>query len=116
MQVRTDYYSLDECFEVTGETGIVKVTRATGRMLDEPVLTLYRDGEVRAFHNLDDDWGDSFAAATRAMIAAIREGGHAPLSAEEGRDVLQLALAISRSAQSGQPVALDAHPRSAGVA
>lgn len=118
MQVRTDYYSLDECFEVTGETGILKVTRATGRMLDEPVLTLYRDGEVRAFHNIDDDWGDSFAASTRAMIAAIREGGEAPLSGEQGREVLRLGLAVSRSSQSGLPVTVSEsgpHTNSAGV-
>ena len=106
MRIRTDYYSLDECVEITGELGILTVTRATGRMLDQPVLTLYRDGEVRAFHNIDSDWGASFAAATGSLIDALEAGGSAPLTGTEGRAVLQLGLAVAESAQLGRPVAL----------
>ena len=106
LQVRTDYYSLDECFEVTGETGILTVTRATGRMLDQPVLTLYRDGEVRAFHNIDSDWGGSFAAATGALVDALKAGTGAPLTGAQGRAVLALGLAIAESARRGEPVDL----------
>jgi len=106
LEVRTDYYSLDECFEVTGELGILTVTRATGRMLDQPVLTLYRDGEVRAFHNIDSDWGASFAAATGALIDSLKTGSGAPLTGGEGREVLALGLAVAESARRGTPVAL----------
>ena len=106
MRIRTDYYSLDECFEITGELGVLTVTRATGRMLDQPVLTLYRDGEVRAFHNIESDWGASFAAATGSLVDALRAGGSAPLSGEDGRAVLELGLAIAESAQRGRPVVL----------
>jgi len=106
MAIRTDYYSLDECFEITGELGVITVTRATGRMIDQPVLTLYRDGEVRAFHNLESDWGASFAAATGAMIDALKAGGAAPISGTEGRAVLELGLAIAESAAREQPVTL----------
>lgn len=94
LTIRTRYYALDERFEITGTKGILKLNRATGHMLDEPVLTLYRDGRLEAFTDLDDDWGSSFAACTRAFVDAIAQGGQACLSAEEGREALALGLAI----------------------
>lgn len=108
LAIRTDYYSLDECFEITGELGVITVTRATGRMLDQPVLTLYRDGEVRAFHNIESDWGASFVAASHAMIDALKAGEQAPITGAEGRAVLELGLAIAESATREQPVVLAA--------
>jgi hypothetical protein len=54
MTLRTDYYADAERFEIQGEEGIIQVTRCSDRMLDEPALTLYRGGEVRAFHNLKE--------------------------------------------------------------
>ena len=53
MTLRTDYYADAGPFEIQGEEGIIQVTRCSDRMLDEPALTLYRNGEMRAFHNLD---------------------------------------------------------------
>jgi predicted dehydrogenase len=91
MQLRTDYYPDNERFEIQGESGILQVTRCSDRLLDEPVLTLYRDGEVRAWHNLDADWGGSFRRSTRHYIDFLL--GRAPeivLTAAEGRRVLQL--------------------------
>ncbi|HET6195723.1 MAG TPA: Gfo/Idh/MocA family oxidoreductase [Acetobacteraceae bacterium] len=91
MQLRTDYYPDNERFEIQGESGILQVTRCSDRLLDEPVLTLYRDGEVRAWHNLDADWGGSFRRSTQHYIDFLL--GRAPeiiLTAQEGRRVLQL--------------------------
>ena len=113
-QFGTDYYALDERFEVTGELGVITVTRATGRMLDEPVLTLYRNGEVRAFHDIASDWGASFAEATRQHIAALQLGQPAILSARDGRAVLELALAIARSARIRAPVTVTPRPGASG--
>ena len=71
MTLRTDYYADAERFEIQGEEGIIQVTRCSDRMLDEPALTLYRDGEVRAFHNLDADWGASFMLSTRHFLDVL---------------------------------------------
>ena len=60
--------------------------RGSDRMLVEPALTLYRDGEVRAFHNLETDWGASFALSTRHFLDVLagREPEEA-FTAQEGR-------------------------------
>jgi predicted dehydrogenase len=113
LAIRTDYYALDERFEITGELGIITVTRATGRMLDEPVLTLYRDGEVRAFHGLESDWGASFVAATHHHIKALLHDQPPDMSAADGRGVLELALAVARSAANRAPVTMTSHPTTA---
>jgi predicted dehydrogenase len=113
MQVRSDYYALDEVFEITGETGIITVSRATGRRLQTPVLTLYRDGATTSFHDIDDDWGSSFRLATRALVDHLRGRAPAPaLTAVAGRAVLEFALAIRESAARGAPVALPLEPSS----
>jgi predicted dehydrogenase len=98
MTLRTDYYADAERFEIQGEEGILCVTRCSDRMLDEPALTLYRDGEVRAFHNLDSDWAASFAPSTRHFIDVI--AGRAEqeiLTAREGRRVIALYDLFHRS-------------------
>jgi predicted dehydrogenase len=109
MQMRTDYYPDNERFEIQGESGILQVSRCSDRLLDEPVLTLYRDGEVRAWHNLDADWGGSFRRSTRHYIDFLL--GRAPaivLTAEEGRRVLQLHEMFVRANREGRAVAMHA--------
>ena len=78
------------------ETGIKKLPPLSFR--DEPALTLYRDGEVRAFHNLDADWGASFALSTRHFLDVLagRESEEA-LTAQEGRRVIAFYDLFQRS-------------------
>ena len=98
MTLRTDYYADAERFEIQGEEGIIQVTRCSDRMMDEPALTLYRGGELRAFHNLDADWGASFAPSTRHFLDVI--AGREPqevLTAREGRRVIALYEMFQRS-------------------
>jgi len=105
MRIRTDYYACDERFEITGETGIIQVNRCTGRMLDEPVLTLYRDGELTAFHTLETDWGASFRLCTEHFVSVLREGQGTPcLTGVEGRRVLAFSLKLIESSRQGRPL------------
>jgi len=106
MHIRTDYYPSHERFEIQGESGIIEVRRCSDRLLDEPAVTLYRDGEVRAFHNLEDDWGESFRRSTLHHIDVLM--GRAPeliLTPEEGRRVVELFHLLDSSARSGRPFA-----------
>ena len=98
MTLRTDYYADAERFEIQGEEGIIHVMRCSDRMLDEPALTLYRSGEVRAFHNLDTDWGASFTLSTRHFLDVL--AGREPeqlLTAQAGRRVIALYDLFQRS-------------------
>ncbi len=102
MYLRSDYYTNDERWEVTGQRGFARVNRCTGRGIQEPSLEIYLDGEMRSFHALDDDWASSFRDSGRHWIRTLRTG-HGPLlwSAEEALDVLQFALAAYESSTRG---------------
>ncbi len=74
----------------------------TGRGIQQPSLEVYADGEVQAFHALDDDWASSFRDSGRHWLRWLRTG-EGPLwwSADEAVDVLRLALAAYESSASG---------------
>ena len=107
MTLRTDYYADAERFEIQGDEGILTVTRCSDRMLDEPVLTLYRDGELRSFHNLDSDWAGSFPRSTRHFLDVL--AGREPqqvLTGEEGRRIIALHDMFARSNAEARAVAM----------
>ena len=106
MRIRTDYPGHEQ-FEIQGETGIITVTRCSDRLLDEPVLTLYADGEVRAFHNLETDWGVSFRRSTEHFVRFLRgQEPRAILTGMDGRRVLEFAHALMQSSREERPLAL----------
>jgi predicted dehydrogenase len=102
MYLRSDYYTNDERWEVTGRLGFARVNRCTGRGIQEPSLEVYRDGQMRSYHALDDDWGSSFRESGRHWLRFLRTG-EGPLlwSAEEAVDVLRFALAAYESSAAG---------------
>ncbi len=106
MRVRSDYYVSDDRVEVHGTEGVLWVNRCTGKLLEEPALVVYRDGETRAFHTLPADWADSFRAGGRDMIDALREGRDPSQGVEGARETLAFALAAGRSAREGREVTL----------
>ena len=103
MYLKSEYYTNDERWEVTGRRGFARVNRCTARGLQQPSLEVYRDGEMRSFHALDDDWGDSFRDSGRHWIDCLRTGkGQLLWGPNDAIEVLQFALAAyESSAQQG---------------
>ncbi len=102
MYLRSDYYTNDERWEVTGRKGYARVNRCTGRGIQQPSLEVYADGEMRAFHALDDDWASSFRDSGRHWLRWLHTG-EGPLlwSGEEAVSVLRFALAAYASSEGG---------------
>lgn len=102
MYLRSDYYTNDERWEVTGSHGFARVNRCTGRGIQQPSLEVYRDGEMRGYHALDDDWASSFRDSGRHWLRWLRTGeGPLMWSGREAEDVLRFALAAYASSQAG---------------
>ena len=102
MYLRSDYYTNDERWEVTGSKGYARVNRCTGRGIQQPSLEVYAGGVMRGYHALDDDWASSFRDSGRHWLRWLRTGqGPLSWSGEEAADVLRLALAAYASSASG---------------
>jgi predicted dehydrogenase len=100
LYLRSDYYTNDERWEVTGRRGFARVNRCTGRGIQEPSLEIYVDGEMRSFHALDDDWASSFRDSGRHWLRCLRSGGGPLLwGPAEALDVLRFALAAYESSE-----------------
>jgi predicted dehydrogenase len=102
LYLRSDYYTNDERWEVTGRAGFARVNRCTGKGIQEPSLELYRDGELRSFHALDDDWASSFRASGRHWLRWLRDReGDLMWGPDESLKVLRIAMAIYESSERG---------------
>jgi predicted dehydrogenase len=102
LYLRSDYYTNDERWEVTGTKGYARVNRVTGRGIQQPSLEVYSDGEMRGYHALDDDWASSFRDSGRHWLRYLRTGeGPLMWSGEQAVDVLRFALAAYESSAAG---------------
>ncbi len=102
MYLRSDYYTNDERWEVTGKRGFARVTRCTGRGIQQPSLEVYAEGEMRTYHALDDDWASSFRDSGRHWLRWLQTGdGPLKWSGEEAVSVLRFALAAYASSAAG---------------
>jgi len=102
MYLRSDYYTNDERWEITGNKGFARVNRCTGRGIQQPSLEVYADGEMRGYHALDDDWASSFRDSGRHWLRWLHTGdGPLLWSGEEAVDVLRFALAAYASSVAG---------------
>lgn len=106
LQVRSKYYVSDDRVEVHGSDGILWVNRCTGQLLEEPPVVLYREGETRAFHDVETDWAASFRDGGIDFIDALLDGRHPSQTAGEARRTLVFAIAAQQSANEGREVAL----------
>jgi predicted dehydrogenase len=103
MYLRSDYYTNDERWEVTGRRGFARVNRCTGRGIQEPSLEIYLDGEMRSFHALDDDWASSFRDSGRHWLSrpCDPDAAHSSGAPKRRSTSLRFALAAYESSASG---------------
>lgn len=106
MKVRSKYYPTDDRIEIHGSEGILWINRCSGKLLDEPPLVLYRDGETRAWHDIPADWAESFRLGTHDFIDALIEGRQPAQDFEDAAATLRMAIAVHVSACEGREVAL----------
>ena len=101
--LRSDYYTNDERWEITGRRGYARVNRCTGRGIQQPSLEVYADGELTRVPRPRRRLG----AAASATPGATGCGGCTPAtgplwwSGEEAVDVLRFALAAYESSAAG---------------
>jgi predicted dehydrogenase len=107
MRVRSKYYVSDDRMEIHGTEGIIWVTRCTGKLLEEPSVILYREGETRAFHDLPVDWAESFRLGGLDFVDALLEGRQPPQDLDEAKSTLAFSLAACRSADEGREVTVE---------
>ena len=102
LYLRSDYYTNDERWEVTGTSGFARVNRCTGRGVQQPSLEVYSEGVMQAHHALDDDWASSFRDSGRHWLRWLHTGeGPLSWSGAEAVDVLRFALAAYASSDAG---------------
>lgn len=108
MYVQSKYYTCDERVEITGSRGVLWVTRCTATMMPEvaPVV-MYRDGKLTEFWDMKHDWADAFEASTRDFVDAIKNDREPVLSGEQGKKVLNFALAAIDSSEKKAEVYLE---------
>jgi predicted dehydrogenase len=108
MYLRSDHYTGDERIEVTGRAGYVRCNRISARGIQEPSVELYRDGETRSFHALDDHPTDAFRGSTDNGLSWFRGGGgELVMDGERSREVLATLLAALESSRLERPIDLD---------
>lgn len=104
LELGTNQYPQDDRVEISGTRGVIWVTRGHGWMLDVPPVVLYRDRRTSGFADLKVGWETSFEAATRDLVDGYFNGVAPLLTAEQGREVLQMALAAQISAREQRAV------------
>ena len=102
---RSDFYSCDERVEVTGSRGYVRCNRISSKGIQEPSVVVYREGEVREYHALDDDPPDAFAASAAHAVDYFDHGkGPLVMDGAAARAVLVALLAGLESSKLGRAV------------
>ncbi len=104
MQVRSKYYSCDERMEIHGTQGIIWINCCTGRLLDEPSLVIYKDGETKAIHHINTDWSESFRLGSIDFIDALLCNKQPAQDLNDARQTLAFALAVIKSAKESREV------------
>jgi len=108
MRIYSDYYADDDRIEIIGEKGMLFINRYTAKTVDLPPLMLFKDGKTTPIPVEGIEWHDSFIAATRDLIQALKTGSkQARLDGPAGKAVLQFTLAALQSAATGREIRPD---------
>ncbi|MCC6752299.1 MAG: Gfo/Idh/MocA family oxidoreductase [Deltaproteobacteria bacterium] len=107
LAIPSRYYPMDEQVEVTGDRGVLYLTRCTADMTLGAPLVMFSEGRWSRFDDLEDDWASGFREASRAFAEAVRGAREPELSGEEARHVTQVALACHVAADRGGWVRVD---------
>jgi scyllo-inositol 2-dehydrogenase (NAD+) len=101
---RTTRYGHDLRGEVLGDEGAVQI----GRLRRTPLRVLDRDGVHHdAVHTTPERMGDAFVTMLQAFVESVVEETEPPVTSEDARATLAVALAGRLSIQTGQPVAIE---------
>ena len=98
----SDYYSADERVEITGDKGYIWINQCTAKTLrkEAPIIS-YREGVLKEYYDVETDWLSSFNNAIDHFIDALLHDSSPEVTAEEGKRIMQLALAAHKSIRTG---------------
>ena len=83
----------------------MRTNRISAQGIQEPAVVLYRDGETRAFHDLDDRPPDAFRASTAHALEYFRgDLDQVVMEPRAGLHVLTALIAALESHRLGHPV------------
>lgn len=105
LTIPSKYYANDEWVEITGTKGIIVINRCTGNVKDCASIN-YFDG---MWHDINaaDDWVEGFKGNTYNFINSILGKEDPYITAEQGRYILKISLAIQKSNRLHREVYLD---------
>ena len=107
LHIPSRYYANDEWIEITGSRGVIMIHRCTGNIIDGPAVSLYNGNGWKRYSDVDADWSAGFKGATRNFINVVMGSEDPLLSGEQGRRILQMALAIQKSSRVRREVFVD---------
>jgi predicted dehydrogenase len=106
LPIHSNYYSCDEFVEIQGSKGIIFINGCTGNMFvgcecggpgGPGLYWIDSKGEWHGECNMETDWKWSFIYSTRHFVDAIKNDTAPILTGEQGREILQITLAILKS-------------------
>jgi scyllo-inositol 2-dehydrogenase (NAD+) len=101
---RTTRYGHDLRGEVIGDEGAVQI----GRLRRTPLRIMDRNGAHHdAVHTTPERMGDAFVTMLQAFVESVVDNTETPVTSEDARATLAVALAGRLSIQTGRPVAID---------
>jgi predicted dehydrogenase len=103
LYIHTRQYPAQDSIEVTGANGILWVTRGHGHLTSLPPVIVAKGQSIDYHNDMAADWAISFQRASQHFLTSIETSMPAVLSASDAREIMRVALAAGRSAQTGHP-------------